>query len=161
MRTLTWIVIIITLLCGGLIAYSLYAAELQVLQIDVQTVPAGAIPEVFDLLKEELAADAPMGRAYRQGPLAEGGDYVFHVYTLRLGNLGVLAADWVDLVLDPAPGSILQPTDDQPKNLPPMTQGDFRQVMLAEMGSQPGDKLTLTYFVFGRPYSIVVAVPGR
>lgn len=157
MRAIAWILIILTVLCGLVIGYSLWAAGLQVGQTAVYVVPAAERPQPFEALKIDGQWNAVKGVAFESAAsLGDIGDYEFHIYQAQVRNFGFLPAQWVEMGMASYPGAILLETQELPPEIPGFSETSIRAVVLAHTGSAPAQQIELTYFVFGRPYRILL-----
>jgi hypothetical protein len=148
------IVVVLATLAG----YSMYAAALHVAATRVESVPAADMEDVFASLRQDVADQALRGVAFRNERLGEAEGYAFHIYTAQIANRGLLGADWVELAVQPEAGDILQTTPDTVSMLPGLRSGEVQALVLADKSAAAARDLTLTYFVFGRAYSIPVRV---
>jgi len=159
MRALAWILLIVTICVGLLIAYTLYAAELKVELAEVRVVPAGGMVTEFQSLHRAVQERALLGKQFEEGPADDPGAYDFHLYTVRLRNNGLVPADWVRLDVRPEPGAVLQSDSESAGEIPAMSAGEIQLVVLARRGASAARQLSLTYFIWSRTYNIPVDVP--
>ena len=159
MRILAWFLVAVVLIAGALLGYSLYAAALHVTVQGVQTVPAAQMPDTFAALRQQVQDEALLGTAFREGPLGDTEDYVFHLYTVQVRNVGFLPADWIKLDVQPGPGDVLQSEPETASMLPALQSGALQATVLAEADASTPRDLRITYFVFGRPYSLTAHQP--
>jgi len=158
MRALAWALFLITICVGLLIVYSLYAAELGVIQAEVRVVPAGEMAPQFQALYRATQERALLGKQFDAGPTDDPGAYEFHIYTVQLRNNGLIPADWVRLDLRPETGDILQADSEGAAQLPALSSGEVQLVVLAHQGSTTARQLSLTYFIWSRLYNIPIHV---
>ena len=158
MRVAAWVLLFVTICLGLLIGYSLYAAELRVTRPEARVVPAADMLAQFQALHRAVQERALLGRQFQQGPDDDPSAYVFHIYTVRLRNDGLIPAEWVRLDVEPGPGDVLQAEGESAGHLAALSSGDMQLLVLAQHGATTARRLTLTYFVWGRAYSIPIDV---
>lgn len=155
MRVLAFVMIGLVLLSALVIGYSLWAAALSVESLQVSVLPANQVGAQFQALKLDGQMEAVKGIVYQDATdLGDASDYEFHVYDAVVNNRGFLFAEWVELTAAQAEGDILQETLELPPDIAGFGQGRIRSVVLSRAGSTPSTAVALTYFVFGRPYSL-------
>lgn len=155
MRVLAFVMIGLVLLSALLIGYSMWAAALNVETLQVSVLPATQARSQFEALKLDGQIEAVQGTVYQDASdLGDASNYEFHVYDATVSNRGFLTAEWVELTAAAGTGDILQETQELPPDIPGFGKGNVRSVVLARAGSAPSTTVTLTYFVFGRPYSL-------
>ena len=159
MRVVAWALLVITICAGLLIAYSLYAAELKVIQAEVRVVPAAGMVTQFQGLHRAVQERALLGKAFQEGPADDPTAYDFHIYTVHLRNNGFIPADWVRLDVLPQPGAVLQSDGEGAGYVPAMSPGEIQLVVLAQRGANPARQLSLTYFIWSRSYNLPVIIP--
>ncbi len=154
MRVIAWILIAVVVVIAALLGYCLYAAEIKIGAAGCKVVPASEMAEQFAQLQQDVADQALKGIAFSNEPIGEIGAYSFHIYTAALANRGFLAADWVELNVAAGEGDILQVTPQSVSMLPGMKEGQVTCTVLARSDASTARDLTLTYFVYGRPYKL-------
>jgi len=157
-RFVAWALLIITICVGLLIAYSLYAAELGVTSAEVRVVPAGEMITQFHGLHRAVQERALLGKQFQEDFTDDPNAYEFHIYTVHLRNNGLIPADWIRLDVRPEPGDVLQSDSEGAGRLPAVSSGAIQLVVLAQRGAGAARQLSLTYFVWGRSYSIPINV---
>ena len=159
MRFIAWFLVAVVLIVGGLLGYCLYAAELGLEARGVQVVPAAQMAETFETLRRQVQDGGLLGTAFSEDPLGEMGDYAFHIYTVQVTNRGFLPADWIQLSVSPISGDALQMDPETANMLPALQSGALQATVLSQAAQAAPRDLRVTYFVFGRPYSITVRQP--
>ena len=86
----------LTLLCGGLLCYGLFNADLRVVAQGMQAVPAQDRAAEFEALRQSARQGSLLGTLLQSGDIGPAEDYSFYVYSLRLQNNG----------LPPAPATV-------------------------------------------------------
>ncbi len=156
MRVIAWILVAVVIAIAALLGYSMYAAELTLGASGCKVVAASDMAEQFAQLQQDVADQALKGVAFVNEPVGEIGEYSFHLYTVAVANRGFLAADWVELNVTAGEGDILQVTPQQVSMLPGLKEGQVTCTVLARADASTARDLTLTYFVFGRPYKLAL-----
>lgn len=155
MRILAFVMIGLVVLCALVIGYSMWAAALGVETLQVSVLPASQAGAQFEALKLDGQMEAVQGVVYQDvTELGDASGYEFHVYDATVRNRGFLGAEWVELTAAQSEGDILQETQELPPDIAGFGKGTLRTVVLARAGSTPSTTVALTYFVFGRPYSL-------
>ena len=111
----------------------------------------------FDELKRQAEGGRVIGTLYSHEPIGEAADYQFLTYTVRLDNRTALTADMVEVAVTAQPQDVLQIGDEKPKALQGHSQGDISATILTTKGSNTIRELTVTYYIWGIPFSIKTA----
>ena len=107
MRVFTWILLIITVLALAVFGYGYYGLRVQTGEMNAVVTPAANALEQFEALRTQMDNDSLTGRVYRKEALGNPEDYVFVTYTVRVKNIGLIPAEWIELVITPGEGDIL------------------------------------------------------
>ena len=100
-----------------------------------------------------VAAGAFAGTPFSTGDIGEAEDCQFYEYTLRLRNDTFLPAEVIEIQVTPMNGDILQTADPEARDLAPRSVGEFSAVILTDIGMHNVRELTLTYYLWGLPFS--------
>ena len=145
------LLLVMTLLVG----YLFLTAELQVIDITAQGIPAGNDPASFERLKASIDQQTFYGTLY-QKPLEwkEASEYVYLTYTLRIRNNCLVPIDMIEVQVVPQAGDILQVADLQVKSLDLKSEGDLQVQILAPKDTHPIREMIVTYYLWGVSGSI-------
>lgn len=163
MRVIAWIMVVVAVVMVGLLGYTMYGMQLQVESVDVQALSALEVADQFIALRTGIDNDSLKGRIFNTSPLGNPEEYAFVTYTVRVSNVGLLPAEWIELVVSPDNSDVLQVDSGSAQALYALKKGDLKAtvlVKLAEDGTVPtaGRSLAVSYFMFGRPYSVAVSL---
>lgn len=160
MRVFAWILIVVTVLTLGLVGYELATLKLSVGEVQVSVLPADQNPGLFENLRREMENDALTGRVFRQEPIESPAEYVFVTYTVPVQNLNFLSAEWIELVVQPQEGDVVQLSTGDAQRLPGLSRANLNATVLCRLDAQAAASrsaaLELQYFLFGRPYSFKI-----
>ena len=138
-----------------LVGYLFLTAEVQVIDISAQGIPAGNDPSAFETLKASIDQQTFYGALY-QKPLEwkDASEYVYLTYTLRIRNKCLVPIDMIEVQVVPQAGDILQIADLQVKSLDLKSEGDLKVQILAPKDTHPVRELIVTYYLWGVSGSI-------
>ena len=138
-----------------LVGYLFLTAEVQVIDISAQGIPAGNDPTAFEMLKASIDQQTFYGTLY-QKPLEwkDASEYVYLTYTLRIRNNCLVPIDMIEVQVVPQAGDILQIADLQVKSLDLKSEGDLKVQILAPKDTHPVRELIVTYYLWGVSGSI-------
>ena len=148
MRVIAWIMVVVAVVMVGLLGYTMYGMQLQVESVDVQALSALEVADQFIALRTGIDNDSLKGRIFNTSPLGNPEEYAFVTYTVRVS---------------PDNSDVLQVDSGSAQALYALKKGDLKAtvlVKLAEDGTVPtaGRSLAVSYFMFGRPYSVAVSL---
>ena len=155
MRVLTWILIAVTVIALGLFGYGYYGLTVHTGEMTAVVTPAVHATEQFEALRADMDNDSLTGRVYRKEALGNPEDYVFVTYSLRVKNVGFIPAEWIELVISPGDGDILEVPASGAQVLGAMNEGDLKTVVLQKGdGSDNARSAQVRYYAFGRAYAV-------
>ena len=157
MRVFTWILLIITVLALAVFGYGYYGLRVQTGEMNAVVTPAANALEQFEALRTQMDNDSLTGRVYRKEALGNPEDYVFVTYTVRVKNVGLIPAEWIELVITPGESDILEVDIADAQVLGAMREGDLKTVILQKGdGSDTARAAQVQYYAFGSPYAVNV-----
>lgn len=157
MRGLTWILIGVTVVALALFGYGVYGLQMQVGEMTAVVTPATSAAEQFEALRAAMDNDSLTGRVYQKEALGNPEDYVFVTYTVRVKNVGFIPAEWIELVITPGAGDILEMDISDAQVLGARSEGDLKAVILQKGdGSDTARAAQVQYYAFGSPYAVSI-----
>ncbi|MBQ2952611.1 MAG: hypothetical protein IJE07_03565 [Clostridia bacterium] len=153
---LSVLVLLLTLVGVG----SLYmTANIYVDACGVVTMEATAKQETFDSLAEQVRLNAVVGTPFTSSTSLEGAEaYQFCIYTIRLKNDCRIPAEMVEVQISPMAGDVLQVGGAPFGTVAPGSTTDLTAVILTQAGMHSVREVTVTYYMWGIPFSIKTTV---
>lgn len=138
-----------------LVGYLFLTAQVTVVDISAQGIPAGNDAAQFEALKTSVEEGTFIGTLY-QKPLEwqEASDYVYLTYTLRLRNDCLVPLDMIEAQVVPQATDILQFADLEVHSLGARSEGDLTVQVLAPKDTHPVREMIVTYYVWGVSFSL-------
>lgn len=134
----------------ALVGYLFLTAEVQVIDISAQGIPASNHPEAFEQLKTAVRKETFYGTLFQKPQeWKNASEYVYLTYTLRLRNNCLVPVDMLEVQVVPQTGDILQLPDLQIKSLDLKSEGDLQVQILAHKDTHPIRELIVTYYLWG------------
>lgn len=159
MRVFTWLLIAVTVVALGIFGYGVYGLQIQTGECSVIVTPATQATEQFEALRAGMDNESLTDRVFIKEALGNPEEYVFITYTLRVKNVGFIPAEWIELVVTPAEGDVLEMDGSSAQVLGAMSEGDLKAVVLRRGdGSDTARSAQVTYYALGRPYAIDVTI---
>lgn len=133
-----------------LVGYLFLTAEVQVIDISAQGIPAANDPEAFEKLKQSIEQETFYGTLY-QKPLEwkDASEYVYLTYKLRIRNNCLVPIDMLEVQVVPQTDDILQIADLTVKSLDLKSEGDLTVQILAPKDTHPVREMIVTYYLWG------------
>ncbi|MEG0513662.1 MAG: hypothetical protein RR653_13220 [Clostridia bacterium] len=143
------------LVMGLMVGYLFMTAEVQVIKISAQGLPAANQAEQFEKLKTSVTDETFIGTIF-QKPLEwkPASDYVYLNYTLKIRNNCLVPIDMVEVQVVPQSTDILQLGQQQIITLNAKSEGDVNVSILAPKEAQPVREMIVTYYVWGVGFRI-------
>jgi len=147
------VVTLLVLLAGG---YILWAAELKV-------TPGGGLVEsaadrasAFESIRQSTEIGSPDLIMFEDS-IAYGPDqYVFVTYTLRMRNMNLIPAEWLQIDIVPQAGDVLM-VKATVEDVPGLSEQLVSVVLLTDRTTASYARAaTLSYYVYGHEYSVPV-----
>ena len=151
-KFLTTVTALVLLACG----YVLWASELKV-------TPGGGIVEsaadrasAFESIRESSEIGSPdlvmFAESIDYGPE----QYVFVTYTLRMRNMNIIPAEWLQIDIQPQAGDVLM-VKAVVEDVPAFNEQLISVVLLTDRtAASYARAATLSYYVYGHEYSVPV-----
>lgn len=158
MKFLAGLMVLLLLCSIGGVAWLYLEATVTVEATGTAVVEATAQPELFRTLSHQMRNDAVIGTTFRHAELQQPSDYQFTVYTVRLKNNCFLTADMIEVQVSPLAGDVLQIGYDTAYALKPRTTGDIQATVLSDIGTQTMREVTVTYYMWGLPFTLKTTV---
>lgn len=133
-----------------LVGYLFLTAEVQVVDVSAQGIPAANDPAGFEQLKTSVMEGTFQGTLY-QKPLEwkDASEYVYLTYTIRLRNNCLVPIDMVEAQVVPQSTDILQIGDFEVRSLDLKSEGDLTVQILAPKDTHSVRELIVTYYLWG------------
>ena len=157
MKYVAIVMVLVLVLALVGVGWLYFTANVSVDAVGVIAVEASTQSDYFDSLKDQLNAGHLSGTVFSTDALGNAADYQFYTYTVRLSNNSAITADMVEMQVTPMAGDVLQVGDTTPKALNAHTTGDIQATILTPLGMHSVRELTVTYYVWGIPFSIKTA----
>ena len=153
---LSVLVLLLTLVGVG----SLYmTANIYVEACGVVTVEATAKQDTFDSLSTQMRLGAVVGTPFTSNSLlGDAENCQFCIYTLRLKNDCRIPAEMVEIQVSPMAGDVLQVGDAPFFTVPAGGTTDATAVILTDRNMHAVREVTVTYYMWGIPFSIKTTV---
>jgi len=153
MRVLTIILLIVFLALAGLTGYLYLNTNVMVTGIDCAAVDALDQPELFQRLKEQADGGTFAGTPFDISEFGEEKDYQFFTYTVRLRNDSFVRAEVAEVQVTPMNGDVLQTAAENAVAIPARGRGNVQAVILTKKEMHSIRELTITYYLWGLPFS--------
>lgn len=157
MRVFAWILVVITVLTVGLAVYELATLKLGTEAVQVSVTPASRNEALLEEMRAGMDNDSLTGRIFSREAIGNAEDYVFITYTVPVKNMNFLSAEWIELVVSPQEGDIVQVSTGDAQKLPGLSRANLSATVLCRLSEQESaarkPSLEINYFLFGRPYS--------
>ena len=154
MKVAAWIMVVLLLLGVAGVIYLYATSQITVEGLGAQAYEAQSQQAYFDDLKQRMESGTVLGTVFQNTPLGESSQYAFFTYTVRLRNDCMVPADMVEVQIVPTDKDILQLGDTSPKSLSRRSRGDITATILTTRDSDPMREIIITYYIWGKPFSI-------
>ena len=141
--------IVLVLAAGGVLGYALFHTNLQVVAKGMQILPGE-----FEQLKLKAGQGSLLGTLLKTGGMGEAKDYSFYVYSLRLKNNGLVAAEMVEMQIAPIAQDVLFYGAAEETVIPPGETRDVWCVLLTEGSPHAVRDLYITYYLWGHAQEV-------
>lgn len=151
MRVLAGIMVLITLLVGVFFGYCYFGAQMRINGVAAQVTEATDAQGTFAEVQGQLANGSFLGRKYYEVDLLMPESFSFLTLTVRMENRGLFPMDWVQIEIAPNVADVLQLPLERTPTLAAGSAADFSTTILMRHGAETSRKVTVTYYVLGRP----------
>ena len=153
---ITVLILIATLLGVG---YLYMNANVFVEAVGVIATDAVSQYELYEDLRDQLRLGAVAGTPYIAATELSGPEnYQFLTYTIRLRNNTSVPADMVELQVTPMAGDVLQIGSFEDVKLPAGRSVDATATILTDVNMHPIREVTITYYIWGVPFTMKTTV---
>lgn len=149
MRAAAFITALIMLVCVGTVVYEVCNADLKLTGKLFQRIPAVQRQEEFAVLRTQVERGALPGIMYSDTVLTGPEDYDYYIYTIRLQNSGLIAAEDVEVTVTPIANDILMYAEEAPVTIAPGTSRDVWCVLLTKSSPHSIRDIHVTYYLWG------------
>lgn len=134
----------------ALVGYLFLTAEVLVIDVSAQGIPAANDPAAFDALKASVQEDTFYGTLF-QKPLEwkPASEYVYLTYTIRLRNNCLVPIDMIEAQIVPQSTDILQLPALEVRSLEAKSEGDLTIQVLAPKDTHAVREIIATYYLWG------------
>lgn len=154
MRTAAIILAVLVLAVGGALGWALFHTNLQVTGKALQTLPAQERAAEFDALRTAVSRQSLLGTVLKTGEIGPAEEYSYYIYTLRLKNAGLVAAEMVEMQISPIGADVLFYGDTREVIIPPGQEKDVWCVLLTEGRPHAVRDIYVTYYLWGHPQEV-------
>ncbi len=154
MKYVAILLIVITLAAGGVVVYALLNTSLAVEGQGFQAISASERANEFLTLQSVVERNALQGVVYRDAALDDPGKYTYYVYTLRLHNKCLVAAEMVEMQVSPAQADVLMYGESNEVIIPAGATRDVWCAVVTEGAPVAARDITVTYYLCGNPNSV-------
>ncbi len=155
MRVFTCILLLVTLLVGAFLGYCYYGTQMKIVGVAASVTPANEALGTYNEVRQQVSDGVFLGTKYRLDEFAAAEDYEFLTLTVRMENAGFLPMDWVRIEVAPGASDVLQLAATRTPSLAGNTRSDFSTTLLTRTGGGTARKITVSYYVLGRAFSVV------
>ena len=161
MRAVAIILLVVCLGMIGLTGYLYLTANVTITGIDCVAVDAANQEAVFAGLKEQVSRGIFTGTPFDISEIGNAGDYQFYTYTVHLRNDTFVMAEVAEVQVAPMNGDVLQTEEPQPRAIPARGEGDVQGTILTGKEMHNVRELTVTYYLWGLPFSLRTTYNSR
>ena len=154
MKKAAIVLMALALICGGVLGYGLFHTSLQVTGKALQTLPATDRGAEFEALRTAVEGQSLIGTMLKNTALTRAEDYSYYIYTLRLRNPGLVAAEMVELQITPMAADVLFYGENQEIVIPPGETKDVWCVLLTQGAPHAVRDIHVTYYLWGHPHEV-------
>ncbi len=154
MKYVAIILIIITLVAGGVAVYALLNTSLAVEGQGFQAINASDRSAEFFTLQSVMDRNALQGVVYREASLDDATAYNYYIYTLRLHNKCLVPAEMVELQVSPSMSDVLMYGESGEIAIAAGATRDVWCAVVTEGAPSAIREITITYYLCGNPYSV-------
>lgn len=147
------VVTILVLIAGG---YILWATELKVMPDRGLVESAADRASAFESIRQSSEIGSPDLILFKDSIDYGPDQYVFVTYTLRIRNINLLPAEWLQIDLVPQAGDVLM-VKATVEDIPSFSEQLVSVVLLTDRTTASYARAaTLSYYVYGHEYSVPV-----
>lgn len=151
------VLIILTILCLGGVAYTFLSTGVEVASIEVEAVQPlenSAAAAIFDSAKKDMENGSYVGTINNASQIGDAQNYIFYTYTLELKNNCPISMEMMEVKVLPQSGDVLQLPDDKIKHLSSFSKGKITATILAPIGSSAARTIEITYYIWGKAHKV-------
>lgn len=133
-----------------LVGYLFMTAEVQVVEIKAEGIPATEQLQTFENIKTAIEENTFYGTIFQKPrEWKDASEYVFINYTVRVSNNCLVPIDMIEVQIIPQSFDILQLPDLSVKSLDLKSEGDVQVCILAPKDTHPIREMIVTYYLWG------------
>ena len=145
------LIVCLAALCG--VGYLYMTASITVTPVETIASDAVSQSDYYQMLREQLENGSFVGTLYTQTHPDNPEEDVFYTYTVQITNHSFLHAEVIELQIMPVTGDILQIGDPEEHTLAPGRTATLSATLLTGKQLHNVRELTVTYYVWGLPFS--------
>ena len=147
------LVTVLVLLAGG---YIFWASELKVTPVRGLVESAADRASAFESIRQSTEIGSPDLIMFQNDITAAADQYVFVTYTLRMRNMNILPAEWIQIDLTPQTGDVLM-VKATVEDVPGFSEQLVSVVLLTDRTTASYARAaSLSYYVYGHEFSVPV-----
>ena len=154
MRTAAIILIVLVLAVGGALGWALFNTNLRVIAKGMQVFPAQERAGEFEQIRMAANQGSLLGTLLKTDPIGEAEKYSFYVYSLRLKNSGLVAAEMVEIQISPIAQDVLFYGATDEIVIPPGESRDVWCVLLTQGAPTAVREIYITYYLWGHAQEV-------
>lgn len=154
MRIVAGILVLVTLLVGAFLGYCYYGAQMEIESVTATLTPATDALGTYNEVLDQLTNGTFMGTQYRETEFIMAENFAFLTLMVRMSNKGMLPQDWIQIEVQPDAADVLQLAADRTPTLSGNSRAEFSITLLTRTGVGTDRKITVTYYVLGRPFTV-------
>ncbi len=154
MRATAIILAVVCLAAIVLTGYIYFTANVYITDIECVAEEAAGQEELFGSLKAAAEKGICTGTLFSGGEIGDAADYQFYTYTVHLQNATFVTAEVAEVQVTPMSADVLQTEQAQPISIPARGAGPVRATILTKRDMHNVRELTVTYYLWGMPFSL-------
>ena len=160
MRIVAKILTVLAVAAVLLFGYVKWASEIGASYDSITVASCADYPENFAAYREVAATQGSEVTLFGELPGYDPSQYQFVSYTVELRNINLLPAEWIDLVIVPIDGDVMQ-INAAAQDLAPFNSSKMSILLITSRNTPTlARQAKLTYYVYGRLYELYVTLNG-
>ena len=161
MRAAAIILLVLCLAAAGLTGYLYFNANVIVTEVSCVAADAADQAEMFAQLKAAAGNGTFTGTPFDTEEIGSAEDYLFYTYTVRVNNGSFVDAEVAEIQVTPMSGDVLQTGESAPRKIPARSEGTIQTTILTRKGSHNVREMTVTWYLWGLPFSAKAAYTAK
>ena len=152
--------LLVLLIALGFVGWMYISSEVHVISVQAQSVEAQAMQQRFEELREGIRRGAVAGTMLSAEDVGDADQYQFITYQVGVRNSTWVDAQALELQITPRDGDVLQCYAPDMVSIQAKGEGTVSAVLLTSSQSNAVRELTLTYYLWGIPFSLRTSYGG-